>query len=116
MIAAYKKYHSKGFEIVEFLWTFNMPTDHPRVSFTDVFVPDDALFGEVGRGLSLAQCFVHENRIRQAASSLAEALGQDALLYVRLRDGDIADDRHDAVEILDPPAAGTAALVVVAEQ
>jgi len=25
---------------------------HPRVSFTDVFVPDDALFGEVGRGLS----------------------------------------------------------------
>ena len=52
------------------MWNFNMPTDHPRVSFTDVFVPDDALFGEIGRGLSLAQCFVHENRIRQAASSL----------------------------------------------
>src|SRR5437899_12424619 len=55
------------------MWTFNMPTDHPRVSFTDVFVPEDALFGEVGRGLSLAQCFVHENRIRQAASSLGAA-------------------------------------------
>ena len=56
------------------MWTFNMPTDHPRVSFTDVFVPEDALFGEVGKGLSLAQCFVHENRIRQAASSLGAAV------------------------------------------
>ena len=37
-------------------------------SFTDVWVPDDALFGELGKGLSVAQCFVHENRIRQAAS------------------------------------------------
>ena len=65
---------AKGVKVEEYLWTFNMPTDHPRVSFTDVFVPDDALFGEVGRGLSLAQCFVHENRIRQAASSLGAAV------------------------------------------
>jgi len=57
---------AEGVKVEEYMWTFNMPTDHPRVSFTDVFVPDDALFGEVGRGLSLAQCFVHENRIRQA--------------------------------------------------
>src|SRR4051812_50127810 len=64
---------AEGVEVEEYLWTFNMPTDHPRVSFTDVFVPEDALFGEVGRGLSLAQCFVHENRIRQAASSLGAA-------------------------------------------
>src|SRR5437899_10415545 len=56
------------------MWTFNMPTDHPRVSFTDVFVPEDALFGEIVRGLSLEQCFVHENRIRQAASSLGAAV------------------------------------------
>ena len=63
-----------GVKVEEYMWTFNMPTDHPRVSFTDVFVPDDALFGEVGRGLSLAQCFVHENRIRQAASSLGAAV------------------------------------------
>ena len=35
---------------------------------------EDAQFGEVGRGLSLAQCFVHENRIRQAASSLGAAV------------------------------------------
>jgi acyl-CoA dehydrogenase len=65
--------NSAGVKVEEYMWTFNMPTDHPRVSFTDVFVPQDALFGEVGRGLSLAQCFVHENRIRQAASSLGAA-------------------------------------------
>src|SRR5260370_35409239 len=63
-----------GVKVEEYMWTFNMPTDHPRVSFTDVFVPEDALFGEIGRGLSLAQGFVHENRIRQAASSLAAAV------------------------------------------
>ncbi|MEZ5372106.1 MAG: acyl-CoA dehydrogenase [Microthrixaceae bacterium] len=32
-----------------------------------------AVFGEVGRGLELANIFVHENRIRQAASSLGAA-------------------------------------------
>jgi acyl-CoA dehydrogenase len=64
---------TSGVKIEEYLWTFNMPTDHPRVSFRNVFVPEDALFGEVDRGLSLAQCFVHENRIRQAASSLGAA-------------------------------------------
>ena len=32
-----------------------------------------ALFGDVGHGLSLAQYFVHENRIRQAARSLGAA-------------------------------------------
>ena len=63
-----------GVRIEEFLWTFNMPTDHPRVSFTDVFVPEHAQFGEVGEGLTLAQCFVHQNRIRQAASSLGAAV------------------------------------------
>jgi acyl-CoA dehydrogenase len=64
---------TSGVKIEEYLWTFNMPTDHPRVSFRNVFVPRDALFGEVDHGLSLAQCFVHENRIRQAASSLGAA-------------------------------------------
>ena len=37
-----------GVKVEEYLWTFNMPTDHPRVSFTDVWVPDDAMFGERG--------------------------------------------------------------------
>lgn len=62
-----------GFKIEEYLWTFNMPTDHPRISLTDVFVPESALFGELDHGLVLAQHFVHENRIRQAASSLGAA-------------------------------------------
>jgi acyl-CoA dehydrogenase len=65
---------TEGVKVEEYLWTFNMPTDHPRVSFTDVFVAEDALFGEVGNGLALAQCFVHQNRIRQAASSLGAAV------------------------------------------
>ena len=29
---------SEGFKIEEYLWTFNMPTDHPRISLTDVYV------------------------------------------------------------------------------
>ncbi len=62
-----------GVKIEEYLWTFNMPTDHPRVSFTNVWVAEDALFGELDRGLALAQAFVHENRIRQAASSMGAA-------------------------------------------
>ncbi len=78
---------AEGVKVEEYMWTFNMPTDHPRVSFTDVFVPDDALFGEVGRGLSLAQCFVHENRIRQAASSLGAAVYciNESVKYARER-------------------------------
>ncbi len=65
---------AEGVKVEEYLWTFNMPTDHPRVSFTDVFVAEDALFGKVGDGLALAQCVVHQNRLRQAASSLGAAV------------------------------------------
>jgi acyl-CoA dehydrogenase len=61
---------SPGVKIEEYLWTFNMPTDHPRVSFTNVWVPEEAIWGVEGRGLGLGQSFVHQNRIRQAASSL----------------------------------------------
>jgi alkylation response protein AidB-like acyl-CoA dehydrogenase len=76
-----------GVKVEEYLWTFNMPTDHPRVSFADVFVPEVALFGEVDRGLALAQCFVHENRIRQAASSLGAAVYciEESVRYARDR-------------------------------
>ena len=62
-----------GVVIEEYLWTFNMPTDHPRVGFTNVWVPETAILGDPERGLELAQHFVHENRIRQAASSLGAA-------------------------------------------
>ena len=62
-----------GFKVEEMLWTFNMPTDHGRVSLADVRVPHEAIFGGEGRGLMVAQHFFNENRIRQAASSLGAA-------------------------------------------
>ncbi|MFQ3594710.1 MAG: acyl-CoA dehydrogenase family protein [Sphingomonadaceae bacterium] len=76
-----------GVKIEEYLWTFNMPTDHPRVSFTGVWVPETAIFGPLGGGLALAQHFVHENRIRQAASSLGAATYciEEAVRYARAR-------------------------------
>lgn len=76
-----------GVKVEEYLWTFNMPTDHPRVSFTDVWVPASAVFGPLGGGLALAQHFVHENRIRQAASSLgaADFCVRESVKYARER-------------------------------
>jgi acyl-CoA dehydrogenase len=76
-----------GVKVEEYLWTFNMPTDHPRVSFTNVWVPDSAVFGEPGDGLALAQAFVHENRIRQAASSLGASVYciEESVRYARER-------------------------------
>ena len=57
-----------GFSVDFHWWTLNMPTDHAEVTLRDVRVPDAAIFGEEGGGLAVAQTFVHENRIRQAAS------------------------------------------------
>jgi alkylation response protein AidB-like acyl-CoA dehydrogenase len=76
-----------GLKIEEYLWTFNMPTDHPRLSLSNVWVPESALFGREGGGLLLAQHFVHENRIRQAASSLGAAVYciEDSIAYARAR-------------------------------
>ena len=62
-----------GFKVEEFLWTFNMPTDHAHVTLKGVRVPDSAVFGGEGRGLQVVQHFFNENRIRQAASSLGAA-------------------------------------------
>ncbi|WP_141013656.1 acyl-CoA dehydrogenase family protein [Nocardioides sambongensis] len=62
-----------GFEVPFYWWTFNMPTDHAEVRLNGVRVPASAMIGEEGRGLDCAQLFVHENRIRQAASSLGAA-------------------------------------------
>ncbi|MEJ8858265.1 acyl-CoA dehydrogenase [Variovorax robiniae] len=78
---------AEGVKIEEYLWTFNMPTDHPRVSFTNVWVPDSAVLGRLDGGLALAQHFVHENRIRQAASSLgaADYCVRESVKYARER-------------------------------
>ena len=62
-----------GLSVDFYWWTFNMPTDHAEVSLRGVRVGEDAILGELGGGLVLAQRFVHENRIRQAASSLGAA-------------------------------------------
>src|SRR3546814_13740496 len=64
-----------------------MPNDHPRVSFTGVWVPDSERLGPEGGGLSIAQSFVHQNRIRQAASSLGAAVYciEESVRYARTR-------------------------------
>tara|TARA_Y100001970_G_scaffold251571_1_gene324584 strand:- start:359 stop:1627 length:1269 start_codon:yes stop_codon:yes gene_type:complete len=64
---------STGFKLEELLWTFNMPTDHGRVSLDKVRVPETSILGTEGKGLQIVQHFFNENRIRQAASSLGAA-------------------------------------------
>ncbi len=62
-----------GFEVVEMDWTFNMPSDHALVRLDGVRIPAHSVLGEIDDGLIVAQHFLHENRIRQAASSLGAA-------------------------------------------
>jgi len=64
---------SPGFTVEDYLWTFNMPTDHGHIRLDSVRVPDSAVFGGEGHGLQVVQLFFNENRIRQAASSLGAA-------------------------------------------
>ncbi len=77
----------EGLTIEEYLWTFNMPTDHPRMTLNNIWLPEDAVLGTPGDGLVLAQHFVHENRIRQAASSLGAAVYciEESIAYARAR-------------------------------
>ena len=79
---------AEGFSVDFMWWTFNMPSDHAEVTLADVRVPDDALLHEEGRGLELAQVFLHENRIRQAASSLgaAQYCVDEAVRYANQRE------------------------------
>ena len=78
---------SDGFKLEEMLWTFNMPTDHGRVSLNEVYVDSNAVFGGVGRGLQVVQHFFNENRIRQAASSLgaAQYCIDESVKYAKVR-------------------------------
>jgi acyl-CoA dehydrogenase len=62
-----------GIDILYNHWTFNMPSDHPEVGLKDVRVPNSAILHEEGKGLYIAQRFIHENRIRQAAASVGAA-------------------------------------------
>jgi alkylation response protein AidB-like acyl-CoA dehydrogenase len=78
---------AEGLEVNFHWWTFNLPTDHAEVTLRDVRVDDDAILGKLGGGLALAQRFVHENRIRQAASSLGAAVFciEEAVRWARER-------------------------------
>jgi alkylation response protein AidB-like acyl-CoA dehydrogenase len=65
--------NAPGFKAEEYLWTFNMPSDHAHITLKGVRVPHSAVFGGEGKGLQVVQHFFNENRIRQAASSLGAA-------------------------------------------
>ena len=79
--------NAPGFQIGEYMWTFNMPTDHPKLRYDNVWVPETAILGQLDHGLALAQHFVHENRIRQAASSVgaAQYCIDESIKYARQR-------------------------------
>jgi acyl-CoA dehydrogenase len=62
-----------GLDVEFHWWTFNMPTDHSEVALKDLRVPDSKILGELDHGLAIAMRFVHENRIRQAASGVGAA-------------------------------------------
>ncbi|MCP5026307.1 MAG: acyl-CoA dehydrogenase family protein [Actinomycetia bacterium] len=76
-----------GFTVEFMWWTYNMPTDHAEVSLENVRVLNSDILGTEGKGLDTAQLFVHENRIRQAASSLgaAQYCINEAVKYSRER-------------------------------
>ncbi|HEY7797363.1 MAG TPA: acyl-CoA dehydrogenase family protein [Hyphomonadaceae bacterium] len=78
---------SPGFTIEQYLWTFNMPSDHAHITLKGVRVPHSAIFGGEGKGLQVVQHFFNENRIRQAASSLgaAQYCVNEAVAYANVR-------------------------------
>lgn len=65
--------NASGLDVPYYHWCLNMPTDHGELVLDGVQVDDGAVLGELDHGLDCAQLFVHENRIRQAASSLGAA-------------------------------------------
>ena len=78
---------AEGFSVDFMWWTFNMPSDHAEVTLTDVRVPDSSILGDLDQGLEMAQMFVHENRIRQAASGVgaAQYCINESVAYARER-------------------------------
>ncbi|KAF3045403.1 hypothetical protein E8E11_007695 [Didymella keratinophila] len=76
LLNGHKKWQTDtpGLKAESYEWTLNMPTDHATVSIKNVWVPESAALGPIHNGLGVAQAFVHENRIRQAASSLGAAV------------------------------------------
>ncbi|MBM3684721.1 MAG: acyl-CoA dehydrogenase family protein [Actinobacteria bacterium] len=77
-----------GFEVEFMWWTFNMPSEHAELTLDNVRVSGpDCILGEEGKGLEMANMFVHENRIRQAASGVgaAQYCVNEAVAYAKER-------------------------------
>jgi alkylation response protein AidB-like acyl-CoA dehydrogenase len=76
-----------GLEVLYYHYCFNMPSDHAEVKVANVRVPHTAIVGQEGQGLAVAQNFVHQNRIRQAAQSVGVAryCVQESVKYARER-------------------------------
>jgi acyl-CoA dehydrogenase len=76
-----------GLEVLYYHWCYNMPSDHAEVKVAGVRVPHSAIVGGEGKGLAVAQNFVHQNRIRQAAQSVGVAryCVQESVKYARER-------------------------------
>jgi acyl-CoA dehydrogenase len=76
-----------GLKVEYYHHCFNMPSDHAEVSVRNVRVPHAAIVGREGKGLEVAQNFVHQNRIRQAAQSVGVAryCVQESVKYARER-------------------------------
>jgi len=79
--------NAAGHNILYNHWTFNMPSDHAETELKNVRVPDSAILYKEGEGLMVAQRFVHENRIRQAASGVgaAQFCVRESVQYARER-------------------------------
>ena len=77
-----------GFSVDFMWWTFNMPSDHAEVTLSGVRVDDSAILGAEGEGVECLQHFVHENRIRQAASGVgaAQYCIDESVRYARERE------------------------------
>ena len=88
---------TEGLQIEEWMWTFNMPTDHPRLSIKGVWVPDSAILGREGRG--------HLELGLQPAYLLAQEAGRDPQDGVGGHAGTIAS----TMLILLPPSEGKTA-------
>ena len=81
--------HAPGVKIEEYLWTFNMPTDHPRVSFNNVYVPAGEILGDPENGLAVAQHFVRHGDVLQHPAR-ALGVGAHALYTQRCEAGALA--------------------------
>ncbi|MET9693374.1 acyl-CoA dehydrogenase family protein [Streptomyces sp. NPDC006514] len=54
-------------------WMHTFVYEHPEFTFTEVFVPDDAVLGEVGQGYDITRSWFTEERLMIAARTIGAA-------------------------------------------